>query len=466
MSITAASFGAVKSSPAADTRVLLIIIWCAIAAALLIAGWWRDDSLSTDDAMRLVEVRDFLAGQGWFDLTQYRLNPPDGVVMHWSRLIDLPLAMLIRAGETVLPVGWVERLVVTLWPIALLLIFLAGVARLARELADETAARLALILSALSVPVLQHFRPGAIDHHNVQLVLLIWSLVHACHVPLRPRDAGVAAALSAGSLAVGMEMMPAIVALAAVTALRWIAQGAAAAPAAQVFGIVFAATMFAFFTATVPPLHDAMPACDALSVVHLMAACIGGIGLAALASLRALRSSIGRRLTAAGALAAALAVTYPACLGDPFVHLDSRLSTLWLSHVNEARSIVSMLRDLPQEVLPYYGLPLAALVLSFLQSAREPADARWSWICGAAVLGSLSLLALWLVRGTTAANAVAVALLAAAVVRMLPVGKGPTYFGLSRAALAAALLSIRSQCLQSVPRLRARSKPWRTLTSA
>ena len=62
MSITAASFGAVKSSPAADTRVLLIIIWCAIAAALLIAGWWRDDSLSTDDAMRLVEVRDFLAG--------------------------------------------------------------------------------------------------------------------------------------------------------------------------------------------------------------------------------------------------------------------------------------------------------------------------------------------------------------------------------------------------------------------
>jgi hypothetical protein len=175
-----------------------------------------------------------------------------------------------------------------------------------------------------------------------------------------------------------------------------------------------------------------------------MAACIGGLGLAALASLHALRASSGRRLAGAGALAialaAALAMMYPACLGDPFVHLDSRLSTLWLSHVNEARSIASMLRDLPQEVLPYYGLPLAALVLSFLQIAREPAQARWSWICGAAVLGSLLLLALWLVRGTTAANAVAVALLAAAMVRMLPAGNGPAYFGLSRAAFAAVLL--------------------------
>jgi hypothetical protein len=444
MSITAASSGAVNSRPATDTRVLLIIIWCAITAEYLIAGWGRDGALSTDDAMRLVEVRDFLAGQGWFDFTQYRLNPPDGVVMHWSRLIDLPLATLIRAAETVLPTGWAERLVVTVWPIALLLIFLAGVARLARDLADETAARLALILAALSAPVLQHFRPGAIDHHNVQLVLLIWSLVHACRVPARPRDAGAAAALSAGSLAVGMEMTPAIVALAAVTALRWIAQGAAAAPIAQAFGIVFAAAMFALFAATVSPLHYATSACDALSAVHLMAACIGGIGLAALASLHVLRSSIGRRLTGAGVLAVvlatALAVAYPACLGDPFEHLDSRLSTLWLSHVNEARSIASMLRDLPQEVLPYYGLPLAALVLSSLQIAREAADARWSWICGAAVLGSLFLLALWLVRGATAANAVAVALVAAALVRMLPPRKALTYFGLSRAALAVALL--------------------------
>src|SRR3984893_17643239 len=127
-----------------ETRPLLLIVWIASVTSWLLIALKHGINLSTDDAMRLVEVRDFLAGQGWFDLPQSRLNPPDGVVMHWARFLDLPLATLIRAAETVLATGWAERLVVTVWPIALLLIFLAGVTRLARDLADETAARLAL----------------------------------------------------------------------------------------------------------------------------------------------------------------------------------------------------------------------------------------------------------------------------------------------------------------------------------
>ncbi len=31
-----------------------------------------------DDAMRLVEVRDLVNGQGWFDLVQHRFGPPPG----------------------------------------------------------------------------------------------------------------------------------------------------------------------------------------------------------------------------------------------------------------------------------------------------------------------------------------------------------------------------------------------------
>src|ERR1700692_1471187 len=37
------------------------------------------DAMSTDDAMRLVEVRDLINGQGWFDLWQYRLDPGGGM---------------------------------------------------------------------------------------------------------------------------------------------------------------------------------------------------------------------------------------------------------------------------------------------------------------------------------------------------------------------------------------------------
>ncbi len=48
-----------------------------------------------DNLMRLAEVRDLLSGQGWFDLHQYRMGVEGGTVMHWSRLVDAPLAAII-----------------------------------------------------------------------------------------------------------------------------------------------------------------------------------------------------------------------------------------------------------------------------------------------------------------------------------------------------------------------------------
>jgi hypothetical protein len=392
--------------------------------------------------MRLVEVRDFLAGQSWFDLTQHRLSPPDGAAMHWSRLVDLPLATLIRAGETVLPSTLAERIATIVWPAALLLLFLAGVARLARELAGDAAARLALFFAALTAPVLQHFRPGAIDHHNTQLVLLVWSLALACHAPLRARDAALAGALSALSLAIGVEMAPAIAALAAVIALRWIVRGEARTTIA--FGLAFAAATVFLFAATVPPARYGHPDCDALSIVHVTAAGLGGAGLALLAAAPALTSKWAR-MAGAGMLAALLAATlgfaFPACLGDPYAHLDPRLNALWLANVNEARGMRVMLRDLPQEVLPYYGVATAALAFGLVRCLRERDETRWSWLAGVAALSALLVVALWQVRGAAAANALAAALLPAALVGALPASSGRELFlGLGRAALIAALL--------------------------
>ncbi|HEX9906114.1 MAG TPA: hypothetical protein VGA77_14250, partial [Propylenella sp.] len=39
-----------------------------------------------DDGLRLLGIRDLIAGQGWFDTHQYRYLPPEGVLLHWSRL--------------------------------------------------------------------------------------------------------------------------------------------------------------------------------------------------------------------------------------------------------------------------------------------------------------------------------------------------------------------------------------------
>ena len=58
-------------------------------------GFRALDFIDPDDALRLVEVRDWMAGQSWFDVSQHRINPPFGGEMHWWRLLDVPIAGFI-----------------------------------------------------------------------------------------------------------------------------------------------------------------------------------------------------------------------------------------------------------------------------------------------------------------------------------------------------------------------------------
>src|SRR3954468_13063079 len=51
------------SAPQADPRTLLFVIWIATVLTYLATSSGLGENLSTDDAMRLVEVRDLLAGQ-------------------------------------------------------------------------------------------------------------------------------------------------------------------------------------------------------------------------------------------------------------------------------------------------------------------------------------------------------------------------------------------------------------------
>ena len=58
---------------------IVLIIWLAFVVGHIYSEWSniRFFNLSdTDDNMRMMQVRALLHGQGWFDLRQYRLNPP------------------------------------------------------------------------------------------------------------------------------------------------------------------------------------------------------------------------------------------------------------------------------------------------------------------------------------------------------------------------------------------------------
>lgn len=420
----------------------LLLVWAVAVFSLSMSFGFG--SLSTDDATRLVEIRDLLAGQTWFDVTQYRLDPPAGVAMHWSRLIDLPLALMIKFGSLLLPAALAEKAALVIWPTGLLLIFLAGVSRLARELAGEVAARVAPVFAVLMVPVLQNFRIGGLHHHNIQLVLVVWALVFCVSMPARPRDGVFAGLLCALSVAIGQEMVPAVAVLAAMAGLRWIVDGERYARIAAAFGISIAAGTAVLAAATIAPANYLTVHCDAISIAQVGALGLGGFGLAALTVLPML-TSIVRRLAAAGVLAALLGISLKLgaqqCLGDPYAHLDPRLTELWLSSVAEARNFWSVWRDLPQQVPAYYGVPLAALALGIVRAFRETGQQRWRWIAATALQAAFVLVSIWQLRGATGGNALGAALLPAALLRMLPADEGrPSTFGIARPALIALML--------------------------
>ena len=88
----------------------------------------------TDDNMRIMQVRALLHGQGWYDLRNYRMNPPFGANIHWSRLVDLPIAGLILALRPFLGGAGAERWAVAIAPMLPYLLLLFSLALTARRL--------------------------------------------------------------------------------------------------------------------------------------------------------------------------------------------------------------------------------------------------------------------------------------------------------------------------------------------
>ena len=77
--------------------VVKALLAMLVIAAIAAAGGFKNlaGTADNDSLLRLVEVRDLIAGQSWFDLHQYRMGTVGGLLMHWSRLVDAPIAAII-----------------------------------------------------------------------------------------------------------------------------------------------------------------------------------------------------------------------------------------------------------------------------------------------------------------------------------------------------------------------------------
>ncbi len=353
------------------------VILCLVIVSLL-RGNFGAIGPDGDDVMRLVQVRALLDGQNWFDLTQPRLGLEGGTPMHWSRLVDLPMVLMAAPLTPLVGQETALAIAITLWPLISVLIVVWGVVLGARAFGGRGVIAFAALL-AFAV-LYRHFRflPGAIDHHNLQLGLVLLA-GGALLAPTRPANHLALAGAALGlAVAVGVEVWVFAAVLAVFVAVDWAISGAPAQRGAVAFGASFAAVLAAAFLVTVGPLDYWTVRCDAHSSVTLLAGLGGGAAFALAAQVTSARSAAIRAAALANVAAvtgALLAVTGPQCLSNPLDALSPAAQELWLARVEEARPTLAYLDGRLDEVLFRLGTGLAGLAAA-LWLTLSPATRR------------------------------------------------------------------------------------------
>lgn len=383
------------------------LIWAVACVFMLYFRWAAIHWYSlpdTDDNMRMAQVRALLNGQGWYDLRQYKLNPPIGFDMHWSRLVDLPIAaieLIVRpfAGTVV-----AEKTAAAIAPMLPLWVALAAMGLAVRRLVARDAFAVAAGLVLCCSAAMLMFSPLRVDHHGWQLAMLSLTIAG-----LADRDklrGGLTMGLSSAvSLTIGLELIPFLVIAGAASVLRWVWD---TDEAARLRGYALAlgggcALGYAGFTS----YASSVARCDVLSPVWLSTMVTAGLLAFALSYLRTADARIRLAIAAVGGvlLMAAFALVWPQCLGRP-EQISPELAAKWFNNIREAKPLYTQPWTTFAMVV---SLPVVGVIGSFWAAWRARAEGRFGAWAPVALVSLVSLLlVLWQTRQGPAAQLMAV----------------------------------------------------------
>ncbi len=386
---------------------LTLIAWGVLLVWYVFDRWYAIHWLSlgdTDDNMRLMQVRALLDGQGWYDLRQYRLNPPGGFDIHWSRIVDLPIAglILILRPFTGTPVA--EQLACGIAPLLPLSIAMVGLAATARRLVSPVAWPLAIIFLIGCTATMLMFMPDRIDHHGWQLAMLSLTVAGLAD-PKKMRGGALVGVASAVSLNIGLELLPYAAMAGAIITLRWVWDRSEAARL-SIYGLTLAGGSGIGFLLFASNANQVLR-CDALTPVWLSVMVVGGGLLFALARLspeqRWLRLTLA--LVAGAVIAGGFALLFPQCLGRP-EQVSPELARTWLDNVREARPIY---KHPFRMAFPIVTLPVIGILGAALATWRARNDTSINgWVPVLIFSTFAGLMLLWQARAGPAAQLLAV----------------------------------------------------------
>jgi len=380
--------------------VLVALIWLAV---VLITGIPALDQAiydilrGPDDHTRLARIRAFLDGAGWHDDRLARIDPPDGAVLHWSRLPDLLPAGLIAGLAPLIGVGAATKAAVITTPLAMLAGFLAAGLWAARGwLPGQRAVAAPLVLVCL--PTVLTFTPGGLDHHTWMMLAAMLGLGMVVRLA---RDDAPGRAAVVGGLGLGIgtavtgETLIALAAVCAATGVLWLRRGRTVVPPLRRFGTVLALAGLVMLPIERPP--DALTAapCDRFGLTY--AAIL--LGVAAIWWLAPMLVPAGRdrwplRLAAGSAVAAAVAVTllvlFPHCRAGPMSAVPADQWRTWLGH---AAGLAPLWAKAIPSIVLLGSAPAAALIVAAWGAWRDPTDRTlWLALLAATAIGTAAML--------------------------------------------------------------------------
>lgn len=396
--------------PSMGAALIAALAGTFVIYAIGIATYSENGIPNADDVMRLVSVRDMLAGQSWFDPVQYRLGLDSGTLMHWSRLVDAPIMLFYQLAF--LATGSVELAETAAkfaWPAVTLFIALLGVNTACSRMARPQMQVPATFIATVCFLTIGIFNPGSLDHHNIQIALSIW--LFALLIPSQNNEilaygsAGIVAILM---LAIGMETLPYVTVAGIWVALAFLC-GMASAGAARAFGLAFALASIAILVLTVKPASYWAEYCDTYSFFHLGMSCAGGLGLVIASGFANSFTSrlIGLIGTAifAGAI---LVLAFPQCLSNPLASLDPKLIEFWLEGVVETRSITDLWASDPYALFGMFGMAITGLLAALILAATKSGQVRGFALLSAGLLLVAIGVTAWQQRGSMFAASFAI----------------------------------------------------------
>lgn len=385
-----------------------LIVWAVLSLAMIVARWHAIATLElsdTDDAMRMAQVRDLLAGQGWWDLTQYRVNPAGGgVLMHWSRIVDAPLALGIWLLKPLVGQALAEQLVMTLWPLILGAMLSVACTLGYRPLSDRRIAWVVPLYLISAAFIVIQLRPLRVDHHGWQIFLAMLVMGQALR-PATGRAGLIAGLCAAALLAISIEGLPIVALFAGLAALRWALYARAgdrARLAGYMGGLAAGAGLFQFLTRG--PAGLSAHWCDSLSAPYIAAFAVAAGAVFVVARIDpATRWVRFAALGAAGGLAAAALVgVEPLCAAGPFATLDPIVVKYWYSHVLEGRPLWASSATTAIFVLVPLIVGLAGSLLAWRASDADADRRNWATVI-AALIGAAGV-SLLVLRSTGTAH--------------------------------------------------------------